>query len=568
MKGVLAAITCLWNQSSRLIWGPNRVGIGTQVADHATNVWTDLASPLARYELRCWGQFALFDRIDRQDRSPRSRKGRAIIAHLWSLGGAPINRERLAGLLWSERGDEQARGSLRQSLFQLKELTSGKRTLLIVERDQIRLNPNMLASDVARIELLARFGNLKELTRALADKGDRLFEGLDGLDPAFDDWLAVERSKQLDRVIECGVDAANSGLASGATDEVRRLVSCLQHLDEANETIARIGMRADHAAGEAGAANLRFQKLRGVLGRELHVEPSGETRSLFQALASPSLAAPPALETGRGVEVRRAGRAPRRRAPVFRRAQRVWLLLVALVAVLGALLLWQRGSPMTANEPVSIAVIPFRNMSAGKEHYLAEGFSDEILGRLARNPNLEVLGRSSASMYADGELDSRSIGRRLNVDYLLEGNIRVENRQMRVLVSLVRTKDGVLLWSERYDRPLDDILAVQDEIGAAVALRLNKEASRGAAAGPQAEATRAPQASAEWHIMRSLGASGRIEEVRRLLQPDGDTWNLMRLSRRHRTLRGRRGPAPIADTRGAKQPFPTRIEAEKGKARA
>lgn len=470
------------------------------MADHATNVWTDLVSSVARYELRCWGQFALFDRIDRQDRSPRSRKGRAIIAHLWSLGGAPINRERLAGLLWSERGDEQARGSLRQSLFQLKELTSGKRRLLIIERDQIRLNPNMLASDVARIELLARFGNLKELTRALAAKGDRLFDGLDGLDPAFDDWLSLERSKQLDRVIECGVDAANRGLASGATDDVRRLVSCLQHLDEANETIARVGMRADHAAGEAGAANLRFQKLRDALGRELHVEPSRETRSLFPVITSPSPAAPPAaIETERGAEVPRTGTAPRRRARVFRRAQWAWLLLVALVAVLGALLLWQRGSPVAANEPVSIAVIPFRDMSAGSESYFAEGISEEILGLLARNPNLEVLGRGSAAMYKNGDLDPRYVGRKLNVDYLLEGSVWTASRKVRILVRLLRTKDGVLVWSERYDRPLDDILAVQNEIGAAVAQRLNKEPSGEAAAGPRARAPRdiRPRAAAE-----------------------------------------------------------------------
>jgi DNA-binding SARP family transcriptional activator len=165
----------------------------------------------ARFDLRCWGEFRLLDRLHGADCSLHRRKARAVIAYLASNAGAAINRERLATLLWSERGDEQARASLRQALVELRPYAKDATRLLLIDHDQVQLNALALTSDVARLETLARSDDLDALSRALADKGDRLYSGLDGLDPAFDEWLALERRRRQDHLLSLGAAAGRAG---------------------------------------------------------------------------------------------------------------------------------------------------------------------------------------------------------------------------------------------------------------------------------------------------------------------------------------------------------------------
>jgi len=142
------------------------------------------------------------------------------------------------------------------------------------------------------------------------------------------------------------------------------------------------------------------------------------------------------------------------------------LLLVALVGFF----FWQQR--LQASEPTSIAVLPFRNLSSG-EPYFAEGIGEEIMGHLAREPAFRVAGSASAAQFKE-PTDPRTVGRQLNVDYILEGSVRPGPGRVRINAALIQTKDGVRLWSETYDRNLDDILEVQNAIGQAVAGALRR----------------------------------------------------------------------------------------------
>lgn len=113
----------------------------------------------------------------------------------------------------------------------------------------------------------------------------------------------------------------------------------------------------------------------------------------------------------------------------------------------------------------SIAVLPFKNMSSEPEQdYFCEGIAEEIINALTRVKGLRVAARTSTMPFKNSDEDARDIGRKLHVDTLLEGSARRAGSQLRVHVQLIDVATGFHLWSERYDRELEDVFAIQDEI--------------------------------------------------------------------------------------------------------
>jgi len=158
-----------------------------------------------------------------------------------------------------------------------------------------------------------------------------------------------------------------------------------------------------------------------------------------------------------------------------------WVAALAAMAV-GALALWQPWrpaqttvvpAPVAAPDPRSIAVLPFVDMSAGKDQeYMSDGLAEELLNLLAKIPALRVTSRSSAFSFKGKGVDLREIARRLNVANVLEGSVRKAGTRVRITAQLIDARTDTHLWSETYDRTLDDIFAVQDEIAAAVVKQL------------------------------------------------------------------------------------------------
>ena len=134
----------------------------------------------------------------------------------------------------------------------------------------------------------------------------------------------------------------------------------------------------------------------------------------------------------------------------------------------------------------SIAVLPFKNLSTDEENeYFAEGLTEELHNVLVRIPELKVAGRTSANAFKDTEEDLRSVGEQLGVATILEGSVRKSGDQVRISTNLVKVEDGFDLWSETYDRTLEDIFVVQDDIASSVAEALKVTLLGGAQAAAQ-----------------------------------------------------------------------------------
>ncbi len=141
----------------------------------------------------------------------------------------------------------------------------------------------------------------------------------------------------------------------------------------------------------------------------------------------------------------------------------------ALIADLKALKTPLLPSGSSEKPPASIAVLPFMNMSADPEQeYFCDGMAEEILNALTHVPDLRVVARTSAFAFKGRNIDVREIGRLLDVETVLEGSVRKSGDQLRITAQLINKDDGYQLWSERYDRRLDDVFAIQDEISQAI----------------------------------------------------------------------------------------------------
>jgi serine/threonine protein kinase/Flp pilus assembly protein TadD len=132
-------------------------------------------------------------------------------------------------------------------------------------------------------------------------------------------------------------------------------------------------------------------------------------------------------------------------------------------------------APSAAASPrvPSLAVLPFANLSGDKENeYFSDGLAEDIIDALAQLPGLRVMARTSAFAFRGKEADVREIGARLNVEHILEGSVRRAGHRLRVTAQLVKASDGYHLWSQRFDREMTDVFAIQDEISQAIVEKL------------------------------------------------------------------------------------------------
>ena len=137
----------------------------------------------------------------------------------------------------------------------------------------------------------------------------------------------------------------------------------------------------------------------------------------------------------------------------------------------------------------SIAVLPFVNMSSDKENeYLSDGLTEEILNALAQVPGLRVPARTSSFVFKGKTDDIKKIGELLHVGTVLEGSVQRAGNQLRITAQLINVADGFHLWSEKYDREMANIFAIQDDIARNIVDKLkvtwSKPAGTAASRGP------------------------------------------------------------------------------------
>jgi len=152
-------------------------------------------------------------------------------------------------------------------------------------------------------------------------------------------------------------------------------------------------------------------------------------------------------------------------------------VLTFILLVIIGLIIWQfipkeRAIPVSSGKP-SIAVLPFEDLSPQKDQeYFCDGIADTLINALANIKDLRVVARTSAFSFKGKEQDIREIGKKLNAETVLEGSVQKAGNKLRITAQLINVEDGYHLWSEQYNRDLDNLFSIQDEISLAIADKL------------------------------------------------------------------------------------------------
>lgn len=231
----------------------------------------------------------------------RSRKSRALFAYLATLPHRTDSRVRLAGLLWSEKTDRDSRVSLRQQLAGLRRDLAGL-DLLRSDWLEVALAPNRLHLDIDTVRLALDEGSVPDMLLNRKDLADAFLTDLDGLDPAFDYWLVIQRGSLRDQLLR----KLTAILTEGSAPALRRDAAlAILNLDPTSEEACRVLMHQHAARGDIAAALRVYGDLWSLLDRDFDMEPAEETQALAARVklgeissATSSTAVAPAVESG------------------------------------------------------------------------------------------------------------------------------------------------------------------------------------------------------------------------------------------------------------------------------
>ncbi len=387
------------------------------------------------------------------DATPSARKARALLAYLALRKGERVPRETLAGLLWGEHGNEQARASLRQTLSGLRKVLGD--AAISSSNENVELSASRIETDLDTLISSAGSAELEAMKEASALFRGELLEGLVIGEPAFDQWLTAERERTrllVSHLLSRLVDGlAKEQRIEEAIAEAARLLA----LDPLQERVHRTLMRLYLAQGRYDAALHQFELCRRELADQLDVTPEKKTLDLVAEVKARR------RRGGDGNE-RRPERVP--------------------------------DAVLRPDKP-SIAVLPFVNLSGDPEQdYFAEGIAEDLITQLSRLRDLFVIARNSTFIYKGRAVPIAQVANDLGVRFVLEGSVRRGGNRIRVTVQLIDTKTGGHVWAERYDRELTDLFELQDEITKAITVALQVKLTEGERARIVAEGTRDLQA--------------------------------------------------------------------------
>jgi len=248
------------------------------------------------------------------------------------------------------------------------------------------------------------------------------------------------------------------------------------------------GGDSDHRADLFAFGAVLYEMLTGTPAFQAETNLGAVAAVLEHAVPSPALANPAVSPALGRVVTKCLEKDPRLR---FQSARELLQALRTLDAGGAAPGIEQSHSDRAPTRVPSIAVLPFVDMSPARDQdYFCEGMAEEITNTLAQARGLRVIARTSAFRFKGQARDVREIGRALGATAVLEGSIRTGANRIRIAIQLVDTSGGYQIWSDRFDRNLDDVLAVQDDISRRVAeslsARLTAEATPGRTEDPEA----------------------------------------------------------------------------------
>ncbi|WP_245826623.1 BTAD domain-containing putative transcriptional regulator [Oceanibacterium hippocampi] len=360
----------------------------------------------------------------------KNRKAAALLAYLALHPERAETRERLAGLFWSDSSEDQARGSLRQCLRQLRRtFTELGFDGFDPARQRVALVADGLETDLVRISTQLRDGIIDPGLLTGTVSPDRILYGYEGLDQAFATWLQVNRRQWQDQFVE---QLQVLLRARGREPELRvRAAQVLTRIDPSHEEAQRFLIRTLAEEGNVSAALRQYNELYDLLDRDYDMEPADETQALIAEIKSGSFRPEPE---------------------------------VALSTVPDGGLRPVSGKP--AHLP-RIEVDRFRRGGPGIDgDYRIEGFRRDIISSLVRFREWVIV---------DGEYagDNQAAGRAGAPDYVLDVNYADADAAFRLVVTLKNLRNQEFIWSDRYTLDLGNWLATQQEIVQKIAAALD-----------------------------------------------------------------------------------------------
>jgi DNA-binding SARP family transcriptional activator/TolB-like protein len=413
------------------------------------------------YVVRFFGAFSIADR-DSHSLTPPSRKSRALLAYLLLSHGKSFQRERLAVALWGDRGDEQARASLRQALYELRALSHGETPLIETDRTTVRFLPARLESDLERLRALQEGSDVGTLAAELGEYPATLLDDLDGIDAGFDEWLVQERVQRHEERLSIAIAVMRCALGQGEVDGVAKTAQCLLAAVPSDETVARLAMEAQCQRGDRDGVRKAFARHAAALRRDLDIEPSPEMVALReQALADakaparvPTSASSAADRRPHNIAEPSASRAPRRM-----RIRRL-LLAAGFVAVGGAVAVGGFYSRTGRAEAARTMIV--EPLQATANDAPAKALGNGLASDLARmivgtTGQLDVIDQATTSAFRRG------------ADYEVASNAQTSGGQLHASIRLLDRHSGAILWSRSFVRTAVEVEALRDQMAAHVA---------------------------------------------------------------------------------------------------
>ncbi len=349
-----------------------------------------------------------------------NKKALGLIAYLVFSPGMAASRDKIVGLLWGDRDIEHAQNSLRQTLTGLRR-DLGPRGLdfLEIDRDRVALRPEAIAIDTGEFEHAAAARDAGDWERAALLYRGPFLDGFFIRAEEFERWSKGERDRLLELAIGVHERLAQGASVAARVEYARRLVA----LDPTRENSHGVLIAALAEAGKPDQAIRQYEACREMLAREFGAMPKARTEAIKANIA--------AVQT-----------APV--APEARVQPRDW--------------------PSPPEKP-SIAVLPFVNMSGDPaQDYFGDGITENIIAALSRFRDLFVIARDSTFAYKGKPVKIQEVSRELGVHYVLEGSVQKSHDRIRINAQLIDGATGRHLWAEHFDRLIEDIFAIQDDV--------------------------------------------------------------------------------------------------------
>jgi TolB-like protein/DNA-binding SARP family transcriptional activator/Tfp pilus assembly protein PilF len=514
-----------------------------------------------------------------EDLAIRSKAALALLLYLAANRGRRQRREKLAPLLWPDGSDEQARANLRQALFSLKDALGDGAPAVQADGEEVWLDEALIEVDAWRFLASDEAPDREAFEPEPGLSIGELADGFEFPSEDFARWLATERVRMRDLACDRLARSAARLSAAARIDDAIRVNQTIIALDPVREDAHRALMTLHLAAGRRGAALRQYACCAEILRRELDVEPDAATQRLYEQIRnSQSNGKEPVAQLGpedtHQMTTPESAAIPYRGARP-RRALRAAAILAVAAAPIALGALWSMvpsstpGGPTAAtstpaaegvqpNKPsrpvapaLSLVVLPFVNLSAeNKDEWFVDGITEELTTDLSRVPNALVIARSSAFTYKGKFFDVRQIGRELNVRYVIEGSVRRDGDQVRLLLQIADASSGGQVWSERYTFNRAELTKTLDLVVASVARaiqlkledtegrRLERQWSANADAAELTMRARALMNAAPRERLKAIKAAIQLLERATEIDPNSvSAWSLLASARAAQVLR-------------------------------